>query len=497
MFTGMPKSEVFHAKGRPVLSGAFGVEKVKHGKVLQRFIADIGINEYCARFSDGALSLAPPTQLSLVCLDDGERLIFDEDDESNCFYNYSVPPGWVRCFAFDRPVDASIFGGPKGELWHPALRVVPMGWVNSCDILQDLAKNIVVNRAGFSPQSEITPEKIFPDLRRGGWLNYIDNLFHFRVVPSSDPGGDPSPEMVTVRQEKEKLGIPLDVSKRKNGVGEGNVLGAFLDGNRGVLGVSREKRQLTGLLCLKEAVGGRLSADRLLRPLGYLAYAFQFARSLFSVLFWVYRFCGPAEPRYDRAVVDELLISVVLLPLAQGDLRSPISAELSATDASPYGGAGGSTPLSAEQSRHLLGRTEFRGSAVRLDDKEVLGRKFYPNAPYDCNKHDWSTKHAYPWKHSQHINILEAHALLLWIRKRARSLHNHGRRFFHVLDSAVTIGAYAKGRSSSWRLNRVLRRAGAVLLASSQRVMLIWTSTDLMPMDRASRLSQPRGKPPG
>lgn len=185
-------------------------------------------------------------------------------------------------------------------------------------------------------------------------------------------------------------------------------------------------------------------------------------------------------------------MAAVLLPLAEADLRAPLSDFLSATDASPYGGAGGEAQLSKEVASELLARTDFRGAAVRLDGLEVLGRKFSPQAPFDTSTMTWKVKHSYPWKNSQHINILEAHAFLLWLRRRSRTILNHGQRFLHLFDSAVCVGGFSKGRSSSWRFNRVLRRAGALLTATGQRSHFLWTSSDRMPMDAASRRYQPR-----
>ena len=60
-------------------------------------------------------------------------------------------------------------------------------------------------------------------------------------------------------------------------------------------------------------------------------------------------------------------------------------------------------------------------------------------------------------------------------------------RFLHIFDSFVAVGALSKGRSSSWRVNRVLRRVGALLLGTRQRGHYAWTSTDKMPMDGPSR----------
>ena len=52
---------------------------------------------------------------------------------------------------------------------------------------------------------------------------------------------------------------------------------------------------------------------------------------------------------------------------------------------------------------------------------------------------------------------------------------NHSCRILHVLDSRVVSCVLAKGRSSSCKLNRVLRRVSALMLASDVYVFPLWT----------------------
>ena len=56
-----------------------------------------------------------------------------------------------------------------------------------------------------------------------------------------------------------------------------------------------------------------------------------------------------------------------------------------------------------------------------------------------------------------------------------------------VLDSKVAANAIAKGRSSSRRLNRQLRRLLAVVLASDQYPLVLWTISKWNFADKPSR----------
>ena len=70
----------------------------------------------------------------------------------------------------------------------------------------------------------------------------------------------------------------------------------------------------------------------------------------------------------------------------------------------------------------------------------------------------WRTCRAYRFKHPNHINILESHA-----HKTLLQLAPMRSRLVVFQDSMVTLGANAKGRSSSVALNRIMRRKSLAL----------------------------------
>lgn len=76
------------------------------------------------------------------------------------------------------------------------------------------------------------------------------------------------------------------------------------------------------------------------------------------------------------------------------------------------------------------------------------------------------------------------------LKRRSRGRLKHGMRYFHVLDSMVTRGCLAKGRSSSPRLNRVLRRCAAYLLGSDMYQFPLWTISRWNFADKPSRLHE-------
>ena len=72
-------------------------------------------------------------------------------------------------------------------------------------------------------------------------------------------------------------------------------------------------------------------------------------------------------------------------------------------------------------------------------------------------------------------------------RHRGRSVKKFHTRWLHILDSMVSRGALAKGRSSSTRLNKVLKKHAAAALAQDGYLFPLWTISQWNFSDKASR----------
>ncbi len=64
-----------------------------------------------------------------------------------------------------------------------------------------------------------------------------------------------------------------------------------------------------------------------------------------------------------------------------------------------------------------------------------------------------------------------------------------GRRVFLLVDSTVALFSLLKGRSSAPSTLLVLRKIGALLLASSMSLLAGWVPSAVNPADAASRLT--------
>ena len=102
----------------------------------------------------------------------------------------------------------------------------------------------------------------------------------------------------------------------------------------------------------------------------------------------------------------------------------------------------------------------------------------------------WLTVRAWFWKKASHINVLElasAVSNLGSVAKQSSSV-----RFASFVDSAVCRGALAKGRSASFALQPMLKRACAFCIAADLYPSWIFSPTRLNVADDPSRECDPR-----
>eukprot|EP00438_Fugacium_kawagutii_P000873 Skav218505 [mRNA] locus=scaffold1564:7454:12902:+ [translate_table: standard] len=121
--------------------------------------------------------------------------------------------------------------------------------------------------------------------------------------------------------------------------------------------------------------------------------------------------------------------------------------------------------LSIRLIHQFLRRTEFRGSDVRLDLQVAYKPDAVVRTTINPHRWVWKVAQSYPWLQSEHINVLELRAILRSLEWRARTCTFHSARFMHLSDSQICISVLTKGRSSSRRINRLLRKIHSLCLA--------------------------------
>ena len=536
LFAEVSYEDIFAVNGIKVLSGAFAVPKVKGDQRLQRFILNL---HNCIWSLSKIGELADPrlpyaSAYTTVLVHDSEILVAGLEDESCSFFQYKLPPQWVKFLALSKPVVL-----PSGRTTHVGLTGVPMGWSASVSVLQ-LIQRYFARLAGLTESQEVRPDKLFPSFGRGLssiYSLYVDNYAQLNKlklpchsIHEAAPGA--------VAQQKKfvavKEGFGVKMNPKDSMVGQEvfDLLGAHFDGK--TVGVDRRKRcLLIFLLYLILHTTEGISYSQAAGIVGIVSHCFLYKRCLFSLFertyIWISNFRGgrfiPAEVRAELKAVCSLLI------FAESDLRLKVDPYLRSSDASLWGGAFGvsTQPFIRDnyEAEDLLRRVDTRGTSIRLDGLDPIDARRgqleagaagdrRPVIPLPA---EWSVESSFPFgkqpfsKSHQHITELEAVTHTLQLRKIVGTepavLENsvtgidttedntssltteNDRRIFFGLDSLGAHGAMAKGRSSARRINRHCRRTAALSIAGGIYPVYYWIPSERMPMDSPSRRFQP------
>ena len=214
-------------------------------------------------------------------------------------------------------------------------------------------------------------------------------------------------------------------------------------------------------------------------------------RPKLSVYNAVYAFVQDPEDNARRPVpwrvMEELFLGLVLGVFWLADLCRPYLPLVAASDASTSFGFGASVArVPVPEVRNLARLAEKQGSYVVLDGGASFTERAGLGHQLHLTKAEFVHVLSVRARVAAHINILEGEAFLLLLRWILRSRRRHCSRVVMLVDSAVWLGAVAKGRSSS-ALNRLLRKACALQLAGDIMLHVVLVPSSENPSDEPSR----------
>ena len=137
--------------------------------------------------------------------------------------------------------------------------------------------------------------------------------------------------------------------------------------------------------------------------------------------------------------------------------------------------------------RLLLRKTNHTGSDVRVMTGEIMNAKTYPRQSVAAQWWHWREVFSKKWGHKQHINCLELESILMGVKYQILHHRVLDMRIFQISDSYVAISVVSKGRSSSWRLQKILNKVSAHLLAFGLQLILSHIESTENPTDVGSR----------
>lgn len=357
MFEPIEENEIFTNQfGEKVLCGAMGVDKIKEleGKVLEllRFICILTpMNCYTRKFDGDSWSLPQAFLLCSLILGPDEVMIADSEDLESCFNLFFLPKAWRTFFVFSKQVSKAAFGGPPGEKTYVAMRGVPMGWINSVDLIQNFIRRLVFGKCQINPALEVNPFN--RRLSGDAVITCMDGFDYFKRVRNLNEAQqlaleDCAPKSKTMSrfvEECQAIGLPLNESKAVYKKVSSAILGGEM--TPGQIRYARDKA--SGFHVKSAAVLSLAEAPQVTFQhwSGLFCFKAGFRRPIFSVCQEVFKFINSFEEGGSECrsppleVLDEILVAALSTPLAFTNLRAPIRPVLSITDASEQGGAAG------------------------------------------------------------------------------------------------------------------------------------------------------------
>ena len=336
-----------------VLNGAAAVKKLKTAggqtgqtKVMQRFISNfIPINSYQKHLPGGDQHLPYLGQLTLLEQGEEEIWLCDAEDFTSCYNLFCLPPAWRKYTCFGKLVDEALLGGAPGKMVYPAMRVVPMGWLNTVSIAQAVARTLVFQELGVPESSEISKLEAIPaeDDLTVIYLHSFDQLRRLDLECAEALEGIASPRRKRFLEMCQRKGLPLNEGKRVVAATRGSLQGGELQGDLGWYKLAGDKQiNLVGL-------GATLLALNVWREfdvrhfVGKAIFGMSFRRPLLSVFQEIFGFlnevmaAGKAQ-KPSWGAMDEVIMTMALTCLMGTNLKASLDDETTCSDASPTGG---------------------------------------------------------------------------------------------------------------------------------------------------------------
>ena len=437
------------------------------------------------------------------------------DDLRNYYYSLKLPENWIKFNSVGRRVCAEVLRehGRDPQVAHRlCFRVLGMGDRNGCCIAQATHEAVLKQHGVLQEANKLVYGQHVPVGDRWEGV-YLDDLLIAQKVsmpynipldgsftpPAAQVDDEDMVQVARAERAYEEANLQRAVHKAFRAESSFRAWGAEVEGIKGTVGAPKDMRKQLWTLIEKIVAGGYVCQDVLRKIVGYLAFCFQYRRELYALLHHTYKYIDRmAKSRWVRMpgyIQDELRSCALHLPFAYCSMRRQLAGSILATDATPTGGGAVLAKVPSELAAELWRQSEIRGQAVRLDhdsdlclDAEVPAEPSkFASVVAQCVH--WHVCSSYSFRQTSHINLQEARALR---RELIRMAGNPAWRNHIVIclnDSRVVVGCMSKGRSSSFKLNGVMRSLVPHLILSGLGFGLIWIETGANIADHPSRFT--------
>ena len=333
----------------------------------------------------GDTALFPlPTSINLLqtlwATIDSENLLVSSEDVKCFFYTMWVPECWSKFLAFNKVVPDHVLPPHlEGKTVYLASRVLPMGFLNSVSLAQNVHRNLV---RWSQYEGEVALENT--ELRKDGpfsaanstWRVYLDNYDLLEKVTATgmiDCEGTVADQIKALRQEYCVWSVPRNEKKAVERSGKCELQGATVDGKIGLAYLEKYFSMTLKLL------GQKYVSQRQVQVVcGGLVYFSMFRRPVLGALNSVWTFVesfNDSGALYKPLTAEcraELLRFLALLPLVRMNFRLDMRPMVTCSDASTSGGgvcrSSGLTPTGT-----MVAQGGLRGQVCQpLPEHQVL-----------------------------------------------------------------------------------------------------------------------------
>lgn len=506
--------------------GAFCVSKkakIVDGKEVKRQRLVLDCRQTNLLFKSPPLTeLGSLSALSRLSLEKGEEMWIAGADIKDCFYAVNCPTGMCDFFCLSSDLSFSeammVTGGDLDVSFQfkriiPCIKVLPMGFNWSFYLIQVLHEQSVLKSLNIPRSSIVLEGHPPPPLYENEVISmpYCDNVHS--IATSQKVCQDGCDQICNTL---ESLGFELHEKEEASTYFK--TLGGEIDGVRGLIKPT-STRMWRISIAFEYIARAKVSYKLVQRLLGHAMTVCVINRCGMPIFRKLYDFVEKQEGprRLNASEREEALVFVGLIPMLVADMRRPWSDTLLATDASPDGYGICESPVAAGVSRALgtwnerwryrrlppeqwaprkraIGRDVFNDVVTVLGDGESLGDEFVDNEDFpEVPKHlldfsNWRTAKLGKWGFKdESITIKEGRALVLAVRRLARSRKNRGKNHVVLLDNLALCFSTAKGRGHNFSMLRIMQQIGSISLACNLGIFPRWIPSEYNPADGPSR----------
>ena len=281
-----------------------------------------------------------------------ENLLISSEDVKCFFYTMSVPACWVKFLAFNKPVPQECLPESlEGRCVYLASKVLPMGFLNSVSLAQNVHRNLVLwsgeGKEGVAQEeAELRKDRAF-SAANPTWRVYLDNYDLLEKVSATgmvELEGTVAPGILALREQYVVWEVPRNQKKAVERSSKCELQGATVDGVEGIAYPKEAKLSKYFSLCVRLLAQAKVSQRQVQVVCGGLVYFAMFRRPLLSALNAVWRFIesfnGPGAPYrpLPRECRAELLRFLGMMPLVRMNFRLDMDPIFTCSDASSTGG---------------------------------------------------------------------------------------------------------------------------------------------------------------